>query len=443
MSTKTTVVIVGAGLSGLSAATLLQEHNVDVVVLEANDRVGGRTYTVNPSQEAGDPQYGWVDLGASYVGPSQNHVLRMCKKLGLETYLCRDDHDNIHYSRGRKCRYTSSWPSFWWSNPFAAWDLRAVILKLQEMVDEVPSDCPWKAPKAAEWDKMTLKEFLEKQCWTSDAKEFLEAMCVVNNTAEDHQVSLLFFLWYLQQGRGINRIWRIKGGAQERKIIGGSQQISLKMAQKLKAPCYAKQKLKIHFDPPLPSLRNGLIQRCPMGLVIKWVGFYRKEFWVEKGLNGFVTCMDGIEVVGNVAEDYKPGTVHVEDKIWVEESYVGGCYTSYYPPGVLSQYGSAIREPIGGRIFIAGTESAVKWTGYMDGAIESGERAAREVLHAQGKISSKEIWVEEPESLEVPVLPLQLPWLEKHQPSLKTLFATSVAMVSLIIAFTSFGDVTR
>lgn len=86
-------------MSGLSAAKLLHERGVDVVVLEANDRVGGRTLTLTPSAEAGDPQFGWVDLGASYVGPSQNHVLRMCRELGCETYLCRDNHDSIYFSK--------------------------------------------------------------------------------------------------------------------------------------------------------------------------------------------------------------------------------------------------------------------------------------------------------------------------------------------------------
>ncbi|KDR10637.1 Amine oxidase [flavin-containing] [Zootermopsis nevadensis] len=66
-----------------------------------------------------------------------------------------------------------------------------------------------------------------------DAREFLEVMAVANNTAEDHEMSLLFFLWYLHQAQGVNHIWQIKGGAQECKIIGGSQQLSIKMAKNL------------------------------------------------------------------------------------------------------------------------------------------------------------------------------------------------------------------
>ncbi|PNF29328.1 hypothetical protein B7P43_G07828 [Cryptotermes secundus] len=338
-------------------------------------------------------------------------------------------------------------------------------------------------------------------------------MCVVNNTAQDHEMSLLFFLWYLRQGKGVHRIWAIKDGAQERKIIGGSQQLSIKIAKKLGGRIHLKKAvvqirhtddavmvktldgavfngsyvimaipppahLKIHFDPPLPSLRCGLIQRCPMGLVIKCIVFYNREFWVEKGYNGFVSCMDGVEVVGNVGEDHKPGIslyglicfiygqhaiqlkdmeqsarrdavchslakfydsqealkpAHYVEKLWLEEPYICGCYTTYCPPGVLTRFGPAIREPIGSRIYIAGTETALQWTGYMNGAIEAGERAAREVLHAQGEISSSDVWVTEPEFPEVPVVSLQLPWLEICQPSIETFLTISVLIIGLLV----------
>ncbi|KAF7250943.1 Amine oxidase [flavin-containing] B [Varanus komodoensis] len=89
--------------------------------------------------------------------------------------------------------------------------------------------------------------------------------------------------------------------------------------------------------------------------------------------------------------------VHYEEKNWSEEQYSGGCYTAYFPPGIMSQYGRVIRQPAG-RIYFAGTETATQWSGYMDGAVQAGERAAREVLCSMGKISKNEIWVPEPES---------------------------------------------
>lgn len=88
---------------------MLHERGVEVVVLEANDRVGGRTLTQTPSAEAGDPHYGWVDLGASYVGPTQNHVLRLCRELDCETYLCRDNHDSIYFSKVTNVAYYMLW----------------------------------------------------------------------------------------------------------------------------------------------------------------------------------------------------------------------------------------------------------------------------------------------------------------------------------------------
>ena len=66
---------------------------------------------------------------------------------------------------------------------------------------------------------------------------------------------------------------------------------------------------------------------------------------------------------------------------WAEEEYSRGCYAGYMPTGVWTMYGEALREPIG-RLHWAGTETATVWNGYMDGAVQSGERAANEVLAA-------------------------------------------------------------
>ncbi|KPV48688.1 hypothetical protein SE17_36715, partial [Kouleothrix aurantiaca] len=64
---------------------------------------------------------------------------------------------------------------------------------------------------------------------------------------------------------------------------------------------------------------------------------------------------------------------------WADEAWSAGCHVGVLPPGALTRYGDALRQPVGPIIW-AGTETAEVWNGYMDGAIESGERAAREVL---------------------------------------------------------------
>ena len=60
-----------------------------------------------------------------------------------------------------------------------------------------------------------------------------------------------------------------------------------------------------------------------------------------------------------------------------------GCFTGRMAPGTWSSFGEALREPVG-RIHWAGTETALHWNGYMEGAVESGERAANEVFKALG-----------------------------------------------------------
>ena len=69
------------------------------------------------------------------------------------------------------------------------------------------------------------------------------------------------------------------------------------------------------------------------------------------------------------------------EKNWADEEWTRGCPVAYMPPGVLSDFGTAIREPVG-RIHWAGTETATFWNGYMDGAVSSGERVAKEVVAA-------------------------------------------------------------
>ena len=80
MDTKTKVVVMGGGISGLSAARLLRKNGVDVVVLEARDRVGGRTHTIS------DSACKYVDVGGAYVGPTQRRVVRLATELGLQFY---------------------------------------------------------------------------------------------------------------------------------------------------------------------------------------------------------------------------------------------------------------------------------------------------------------------------------------------------------------------
>lgn len=128
--------------------------------------------------------------------------------------------------------------------------------------------------------------------------------------------------------------------------------------------------------------------------------------------------------------------VHYEEKNWCEEQYSGGCYTAYFPPGIMTQYGRVIRQPVG-RIYFAGTETATQWSGYMEGAVEAGERAAREVLNALGKVAKEDIWVQEPECKDVPSVEITRTFLERNLPSVPGL----LKIIGISTSLTAFGFV--
>ncbi|XP_041355941.1 amine oxidase [flavin-containing]-like isoform X2 [Gigantopelta aegis] len=319
----------------------------------------------------------------------------------------------------------------------------------------------------------------------------------VNVTSEPYEASLLWFLWYIAACGGINRIFGITNGGQERKFVGGSMQISEGLAKKLgnekvllkspvtkieqKAHEVVVQDLngkqfsakyvivatplplqqKIVYEPPLPSRRNQLIQRLPMGSVIKTFMYYNTPFWRKKGCCGSAAIDDQDGLIGFCLDDVKPdgshpaimgfiladkarkycdltkeerkkriselyskvfqtdealNPIHYEEMDWLAEQWSGGCYTTMMPPGFLTKFGREIRKPIG-RLYFAGTETATYWSGYMEGAIQAGERAGREILAEMGKIRSDQIWQDEPEDKEILPHPFETSFWERHAPS--------------------------
>jgi monoamine oxidase len=180
---------------------------------------------------------------------------------------------------------------------------------------------------------------------------------------------------------------------------------------------------RIAYDPPLPARRDQLTQRMPQGTVIKTMAIYERPFWREQGLSGQAASDGGPArvVFDNSPPDGSPGVLlgflegrlarqwgardaverreailagHARlfgeqaarperfiERVWAEEEWTRGCYGCLMTTGGWTEYGRALREPIG-PIHWAGAETATVWNGYMDGAVQSGERAAAEVLAA-------------------------------------------------------------
>ncbi|ERE63682.1 amine oxidase [flavin-containing] B [Cricetulus griseus] len=440
MSNKYDVIVVGGGISGMAAAKLLHDSGLSVVVLEARDRVGGRTYTVR------NENVKYVDLGGSYVGPTQNRILRLAKELGLETYKVNEVERLIHYVKGKPYAFRGPFPPVW--NPITYLDHNNLWRTMDEMGEEIPSDAPWKAPLAEEWDYMTMKELLDKICWTKSAKQLATLFVNLCVTAETHEVSALWFLWYVKQCGGTTRIISTTNGGQERKFIGGSGQVSERIMGLLGDRVKLERPV-IHIDQNgenvvVETLNHEIYEytiymyfcgtmiiegeEAPIGYTLDdtkpdgtyaaIIGFIlshkaRKLIRLTKEERLKKLCELYAKVL-NSQEALQP--VHYEEKNWCEEQYSGGCYTTYFPPGIMTQYGRVLRQPVG-RIFFAGTETASHWSGYMEGAVQAGERAAREILHAVGKIPEDEIWQPEPESTDVPARPITSTFLERYLPS--------------------------
>ncbi|XP_020603468.1 amine oxidase [flavin-containing] B-like [Orbicella faveolata] len=489
------VAVIGAGLSGLFAARVLREYGIDVAVLEARDRVGGRTFTVT------DPSYGFCDLGGAYVCETQTRLLRLASQLGVETYRVFGQGQSVEHFLGKRVTKQGALPSM--GSLLGALDVNNFWQLLDKMAHEVPLEAPWNAPCALEWDKMTVKQLIDQKCWTRYGKVAAAAYVQGILTSEPHEISLLFFLWYLHSGGGTKRnIEFEEGGGQEMKLYGGSQTISDKMAEHLcervklnscvvgieefddhvKVRCVDGKKYKvsfvictippallgkISFNPPLPALKNQAIQRIPVGSIIKTVTFYQRPFWREKGLAGYFNSDEGPVEEGY--DDTKPDGSHPAimgfiladqaretttltkqerqkrvceqyakiydtkealkpvlylEKNWMADEFAGGCYVGTFPPGVLTSYGKVLRMPFG-RVHFAGTITASLWAGYMEGALESGERTALEVLCRLGKMTEEETKKRlSPEGLESKFL--EFSFMEKYLlPSVPTFLACS------------------
>ena len=437
------VVVIGAGLSGLCAARRLRDAGRSVAVVEARDRVGGRTL----SQTLGTDT---IDLGGQWIGPSQRRIARLADELGVRTFLQRCDGAKVLAFDGGVKTYRGDIPSL---PLLSLLELQATIWRLDAMAKRVELTRPWETKGADALDAQTLAGWLDRHVRTRGAKETLGVATRAIFAAEPNELSFLHFLFYLRSGGGLMTLAQIRDGAQERRFVGGAQQLSVALAAPLEdallldSPVHAIEQTDagviVHsargavraerailalapamldrVEVALPPMRDQLSQRMPMGSVIKCIAVYERPFWRERGLSGEAVsdrgpvrlCFDDSAhddsqhalvafVLGADArawsdrapearrdavldalarffgEEARTPTAYV-DQDWIREPYSGGCYVGIMPPGVMTTCGPALREPCG-RLHFAGTETAVEHNGYLDGAIEAGERAADEVL---------------------------------------------------------------
>jgi monoamine oxidase len=434
------VVVVGAGLAGLTATRQLVKAGVrSVLVLEARERVGGRTL----NQPIGAGQV--VEAGGQWVGPTQKQILALAGELGVKTFKT--------YTRGKEVAYLDGRRTVAEGGPNANENAEytRAVKRLEELARTVPLAAPWRAPEARTLDTQTVADWAAQHIRTREAR-FRFDLSVASILDEPGKISLLYFLFYVRSAGGLTMLDATEGGAQDSRFVGGSQILSLKMAEQLgkkvilgcpvrritdpeQGPVRVEAKglvveakrvivammpadtRRIRFDPPLPEKRQRLIRDWRGSPAFKVNVVYDEPFWRAAGLNGqAIWDVPPVDLsFDNSPPQGRPGVLVAfvsPDKVlakdaakrrqavlkalaqcfgekalqpsayfemdWGKDAWTTGC-TSAVGPGLLTACGDALREPVG-RLHWAGTETAEVWTGYMDGAVRSGERVAKEVL---------------------------------------------------------------
>jgi monoamine oxidase len=436
------VAVVGAGFAGLTAARELTRRGHDVVVFEGRDRVGGRAYTTTV---AGVP----VDLGATFVGPTQDAVTTLAAELGCETVRTYNRGKNLIRWRGRVRSYRSTVPRL---SLIELLDVSRIQWRFERLCKQIPISAPWTAVGAHRLDELSLEGWLRSLHASASTRDLMAIMARVTWGCEPGAVSMLHAARHVKAAGGIGCMLDVEGGAQQDRFPGGTQQLAVRMAEELgdrvatRAPVRRvhrdtdgtlhvetdhgrtaaravivavapAHRETIAFEPPLPAGYTDLATHWPQGRLSKVYAAYDRPFWRDGGCSGEALSDEGpVFITFDVSpSDDGPGIllgftdaaafdrmspderrqsavagftslfgdaasapIDYVDHRWGAEAFAPGGPTAAVPPGAWMAYGQWLRAPVDG-IHWAGTETADKWTGFLDGAVRSGQRAAAEV----------------------------------------------------------------
>jgi monoamine oxidase len=307
------VVVIGAGLAGLSAARELQRAGAEVVVVEARDRVGGR---VEGGLIEGQP----VELGGAWIGEGHSQMYSLVAELGLETFRTWNDEGQVLIELGRKRALVAGTkgavPRL---NPIALADLAQGLARFGRLARSVDPARPWAHPKAQTLDGQTFETWVRRNLRTPSGRAYFRVATEALFAADAGDISLLHALFYAVSNADLETLIAVDEGAQQDRVVGGSVLVAERLAEGVDVrfgspvtsvaqdddgvrlttragethtadrvvvavpPTLAG---RLHYDPLLPAWRDQLTQKLPAGTVAKTFAAYPSPFWRDDGLNG-------------------------------------------------------------------------------------------------------------------------------------------------------------
>lgn len=439
---RTGVVVVGAGLSGLCAAEALAAHGHDVEVLEASDRLGGRTRTeATPLGLA-------LDCGGAYLGNRHTEVRQLADRLGVPLQRTVAPGAALFDLSGRRYRDDDA------DAPFNALALGLALDRIEELTEAVDLHSPGSSPDAAQQDRITVHEWLSTERMTSATTLLIEQIVREMLASEPDEVSLLHFLFYVKSGGGLDFLTAFAGGAQEFRLAGGAAGLSERLAARLDRPvrtgrpvrriCGTTGGIRVEADGfvadcdrvvlaigpgperavevAIPGVAASPVPASTGGSVVKIHLVYRTPFWRDGGLSGWVTAdraplrflvddsngRDGLGVLvgfltGAEARAYRAGRitwagltarladwfgppaltpVHVTAQDWQRQPWVQGCYAAVPHPGAWLDARSPA-DP-GGPLHRVGAEHSPYFFGHLEGAVRSANALVRRIPRPAG-----------------------------------------------------------
>jgi len=421
---KPRVVIIGAGLAGLSAANKLSQKNFDVTILEARNRIGGRVF----SHEIDKSEKLVIELGAEWIGASHSRIIEMCSEFGLELLNNQFDSHLIYggqYSPKGKWDYSKSWQ-----------------IKFEQIIKDYAS---FKEEDKKKLDKMDWWRFLVNNGISERDLDIRELLDSTDFGESIRHVSAFAALAEYAESSPKNEMdLKIKGGNSSlaEKLAGKIGRDNIKLKYKVTevdqsgkdiiikchngsvfncdyvictTPTYSLN--KINWNPVLPEEKVEALNALQYARINKHPVLFSERFWndesfdmvtdvyghyfyhatknqnSEKGVLISYTIGDKADVIHRqskafkknvIVESLKPAFGDVSDKIMDQMTYYWGI--DEYSKGAYALYGIGqwftvmpVLKTKFKNVYFAG-EHLADWQGFMEGAINSGEETADEII---------------------------------------------------------------